>query len=140
LAKATVALLVVALVALVVVAGVQIVKTGEVVLAEPDTITIRGSLTVADTCPPTGGFADIHDGTSVTIGDASGTVIALGKLEGGIRDTENSIYLGCRYAFAVRDVPVGHDFYRVQIGNERRGELTVPAAEAEVPLSLTLGY
>lgn len=99
--------------------------------------TVQGSIQLIAACSVDGGydgFDDIHAGASVEISDAAGAVIALGQLDVGERSDEGF----CTYPFSIDEVPTGHEFYGVQVGNEARGTYTVPAAEIAEPVEMSL--
>lgn len=84
-------------------------------------------------CAGTGGYSDISDGTSVTVYDGGGQVVATGKLESGSRSG-----LACDFAVWVPDVPDGPKFYQVEVSH--RGKLTLSAEDAKAgKFSASLG-
>ncbi|PYC83489.1 hypothetical protein C7C46_08880 [Streptomyces tateyamensis] len=90
-------------------------------LAVPGTSAYSGT----GTCSTSGGYTDIREGTSVTVYDAAGAVVASGSLGAGADSPSRS---GCVFPLAVSGVPSGAKFYQVEISH--RGKLTVPADEA----------
>ncbi|MEO3853704.1 hypothetical protein [Acrocarpospora sp. B8E8] len=106
----------------------------------PSPITITGTVSVAggvsragsSECALGGGYRDIAPGTQVVVTDPAGKTIALGKLGGGQWSSRK-----CVFAFMVREVPPGHQFYGVEVSH--RGRLQYPAEQVVKPLSLTLG-
>lgn len=103
------------------------------------TFTLEGSLTLVDTygsgssCATFGGYSDIAPGADVTIRDAEGTVVASGALQSGRYSGA-----GCRFPFAISDVPSGSAFYHVEVTH--RGLVTFTAEElAAGGAHLTLG-
>jgi hypothetical protein len=83
-------------------------------------------------CEGTGGYSDISEGTSVTVYDAAGTVLALGKLEGSkFRNGD------CEFTFTVTAVPAGEQFYQVEVAH--RGKVSFPSDKARSGVGLTLG-
>jgi hypothetical protein len=83
-------------------------------------------------CRGTGGYQDIGQGTSVSISDEAGVLLAKGNLDRG------SQYPGfCIFAFRVADVPEGKSFYRVEVA--QRGETSYTESEARARISLQLG-
>ncbi|MFI9817563.1 hypothetical protein [Saccharothrix variisporea] len=84
-------------------------------------------------CKGDGGYSDIFDGTAVTVYDAAGKVLALGKLE-------NSKFINgdCEFTFTVAGVPDGEQFYQVEVAH--RGKVSFPADKARAgAVGLTLG-
>jgi hypothetical protein len=84
-------------------------------------------------CEGEGAFGDVHSGAQVTVTDAGGTVIALGTLGQGKLHGEGI----CQWQFAVSNVPVGKDFYGVEIA--QRPRLNYPESDLTSPLRLSLG-
>ncbi|MBL1287261.1 hypothetical protein JKV81_10455 [Streptomyces sp. For3] len=103
--------------------------------AEPDgTFTLEGEFTLADGaisdgiggCEGSGGYTDIGIGTSVTVYDAAGSVIATSAL---LLSEFDATAGSCTYDVAVEDVPADEDFYQVEISH--RGKLQLSADEAK---------
>lgn len=115
--------------------------------ASVGTFEVKGELTLdggdrgiqpADMgCAGASGYSDIAEGTAVTVSDATGTTVALGRLDHGRNDGS----LGrqqCSFTFVVAGVPAGKGFYGVEVSHRGRVQYT----EAELtsrPLKLTLG-
>ncbi|MFD5899126.1 hypothetical protein [Streptomyces sp. NPDC060366] len=101
--------------------------------ADPATFDLTGEFTLTEGavsdgmegCEGTGGFDDIAMGTSVTVYDAAGTIIATDSLVLSEWDGAGS----CTFDISVSDVPTGEDFYQVEISH--RGKIQLSAAEAE---------
>ncbi|WP_329390242.1 hypothetical protein [Streptomyces sp. NBC_01716] len=99
---------------------------------QPDTFALTGDFTLTEGATPddlggcegTGGYADISLGTSITVYDAAGAVIATDMLLLSEYDTGS-----CTFDINVEEVPTGHEFYQVEIGH--RGKIQLSAAEAE---------
>jgi hypothetical protein len=84
-------------------------------------------------CAGTGGYDDIHQGTSVTVYDDATKIIGTGNLG----DSTNSADGGCTWYFQV-EVPSGPRFYQVEIGH--RGKITYTSEEAKAGgVAITLG-
>ncbi|GGY74345.1 hypothetical protein ACFRMO_05255 [Streptomyces anulatus] len=103
--------------------------------AEADgTFTLEGEFTLTEEavsdgiggCEGSGGYSDIQLGTSVTVYDAAGTVIATSAL---ILSEFDEAAGSCTYDVSVEDVPAGEDFYQVEVSH--RGKLHLPAEEAK---------
>ncbi|MEV6738278.1 hypothetical protein AB0N14_15630 [Streptomyces sp. NPDC051104] len=77
-------------------------------------------------CAGTRGYDDIRDGTSVTVYDAAGSVVATGALSNSSYDEDT---YNCSFDVAVQDVPNGEKFYKVEVSH--RGTLQLSAEEAE---------
>lgn len=98
------------------------------------TFTLTGDFTLTDGaisddtggCEGSGGYEDIELGTSVTVYDAGGSVIATSSL---ILSEFDEAAGTCTYDVAVDDVPADEDFYQVEIGH--RGKLQLSAEEAK---------
>ncbi|MGW0551526.1 hypothetical protein [Streptomyces altiplanensis] len=98
------------------------------------TFTLTGDFTLTDGaisddtggCEGSGGYEDIELGTSVTVYDAGGSVIATSSL---ILSEFDEAAETCTYDVAVDDVPADEDFYQVEIGH--RGKLQLSAEEAK---------
>lgn len=104
------------------------------------TLTIGGQLEMVsgsiDTgpCVPAGaGYADIRQGTQVTVTDEGGKVVGLGTLGAGFTTGA----LKCLLPFIVQRVPAGHPFYGVEVAH--RGVVRYTAAQVADQVTLTLG-
>jgi hypothetical protein len=93
------------------------------------TITVTGpgittyGATTPNGCSGYSGYSDMNAGTSVTVYDDAGKVVALGALKPGI-------YSGnCQFPFAVQDVPTGSKFYSVEVSHRGRVTITEDAAK-----------
>ncbi len=102
------------------------------------TITMKTNLNsvmaVNGECVTAGGFTDIQPGAQVVVTDATSKTLAIGSLDFGKPSADNR---SCEWAFVVKDVPAGHDFYGVEVA--KRGRLQYPADRLAAPLALTLG-
>lgn len=76
-------------------------------------------------CPdgPGGGYNDLRDGTSVSVSDGAGTLLATGHLKDGLQKMT-----GVTFNFTVSELPDA-DFYKVSIGG--RGELPYSKSDLE---------
>ncbi|MGJ5751953.1 hypothetical protein FB563_0015 [Streptomyces puniciscabiei] len=100
----------------------------------PGTFTLKGGFELTDSvvpdgdggCAGTDGYDDISDGTSVTVYDAAGSVVATGALSNSRYDEDT---YDCSFDVAVQDVPKGQKFYKVEVSH--RGTLQLTAKEAE---------
>lgn len=72
-----------------------------------------------DICTGHDGYSDILGGTGVTVSDATGATIALGRLDSGRIGGGN-----CNFTFEVADVPTGKRFYGIEISH--RGVVKYP--------------
>lgn len=98
----------------------------------PKTFTANGTLTLigdevysaSTTCSGKGGYADIREGTAVTVSDAAGATVALGQLGAGHVDSS----IGCTFPFSVAKVPAGKGFYGIEVSH--RGVLKFSEADA----------
>lgn len=104
-------------------------------------VTIKGSsiLVVGTACSGGGGYADMDRGTTVTVKDQAGTIIATGLLDAGVYDNSNAMWKLCRFGFAVPAVPDA-PFYSLEVGH--RGALTYSRADLDAlgwTVALTLG-
>ncbi|MFE2723952.1 hypothetical protein [Kitasatospora sp. NPDC059327] len=102
-----------------------------------ETFTLTGSMllangassgTAASGCAGLRGYDDIAKGTSVTVYDESGKVLATGALGSGSPKGVD----GCMFPVAVHAVPKGPKFYQVEVGH--RGKATLQKEEAEAGL------
>ncbi|WP_244293884.1 hypothetical protein [Streptomyces sp. MJM8645] len=84
--------------------------------------------TTSSGCAGLRGYDDIAMGTSVTVYDESGKVLATGALGSGSPKGLN----GCMFPVAVQDVPKGPKFYQVEVSH--RGKTTLQKEEAEAGL------
>jgi hypothetical protein len=98
------------------------------------TFTLKGDFTLLDGavddgiggCEGSGGYDDIALGTSVTVYDAAGAVIATSAL---ILSEYDETAGTCTYDVSVPGVPGGEDFYQVEINH--RGKIQLSAEEAK---------
>ncbi|MEV4389104.1 hypothetical protein AB0J68_25895 [Micromonospora sp. NPDC049580] len=117
--------------------------------AAPTARTVAGTLMLTDTdgvtwnsttgCQGDGGYDDITPGAQVTITDAAGATVGLGKLGNGILETAPGATSGkgCKFAFTVPDVPAGKGFYGIEVSH--RGVVQYPEKQVFGVLALTLG-
>lgn len=117
--------------------------------AAPAVRAIAGTLMLADAdgvawdattgCHGAGGYDDITSGAQVTITDAAGATVGLGKLGGGVMETAAGALTasGCKFPFTVADVPTGKGFYGVEVS--RRGKVQYPEQQVFGALALTIG-
>lgn len=112
----------------------------------PASMNITGTLTLRTTsigtgsadlptdgspCYGTGGYSDIADGAQVTVTDAAGKVVGLGKLSAGAYQTDS-----CVFPFTVSGVVSGSQFYGIEVTH--RGAVRYQGAAVKSP-ALTLG-
>jgi hypothetical protein len=83
-------------------------------------------------CAGSGGYGDIVPGAPVTVSDEAGTLLAKSTLNGSVGGQG-----WCALSFAVKDVPSGSRFYRVEVA--RRGDMSYTEDEARERVGLTLG-
>ncbi len=116
---------------------VPVVTQGTVVLNDHQSSPL---LTSGDTCIgwADSGFADIRQGTNVTLRDATGAIVGVGSLGAGeVRNAPGSPpSLVCVFPFSLT-VPAGA-FFSVEVG--RRGQVNFSYAEITTPgrVALTL--
>nr|WP_257019028.1 hypothetical protein [Streptomyces sp. TLI_235] len=97
--------------------------------AEP--FTLMGALTLNQVslgdgpCSGRGGYNDIGEGTPVTVYNASGEVVAKGRLGTGVRSGA-----ACQFSVSVPDVPAGTKFFQVEVSH--RGKITIEAEDARM--------
>jgi len=88
-----------------------------------------------ESCRGSGGYSDIAAGSSVTITDSSGKVVALGQLEDGRPGLPGT----CALHFRVEGIPRGSGFYGVEVSH--RGKVQVRESELAVGRAqLALGH
>jgi hypothetical protein len=100
----------------------------------PGTFTLTGSFALTDSviddtstdCRGSDGYDDIAEGTSVTVYNAAGDVVATGSLGDSTRGDD---YGPCTFKVAVDGVPKGEKFYKVEVSH--RGTVQLAADEAE---------
>ncbi|MGW3130657.1 hypothetical protein [Streptomyces sp. NPDC001123] len=112
----------------------------------------RGSVEAKGTgCAGEDMYADIADGTEVTVYNSEDKLVGLGKLKsssyteqtntvdlGGDWGTSELVSATCSFAVTVPDVPQGERFYKVRVAH--RGEVMLDAKDAEAGrLAVTLG-
>ena len=101
---------------------------------KPGTFTLDGNFELTDSVIPDGnggcagdsGYDDIQEGTSVTVYDAAGAVVATGSLTHPKYDEDT---YNCDFTVSVPDVPKGEKFYKVEVSH--RGTLQLAADDAE---------
>lgn len=87
-------------------------------------------------CRGQDGYDDLTMGASVTITDASGTVVALGEVNSMHND--DGMAGACDLGFKVDGVPAGKGFYGVEVSH--RGAVKEPEAELKAgSVQLTIG-
>ncbi|MGM1057817.1 hypothetical protein [Saccharothrix sp. Mg75] len=108
----------------------------------PETFELTGAMALLDgatgaatrgECEGYRGYDDIAEGTQVTVYDASGKAVGLGRLA-------NAEYSSgvCGFTFAVPDVPIGEKIYQVEVSH--RGKVSFDAEAARKgDVTLTLG-
>ncbi|CPR38252.1 putative lipoprotein LpqJ [Mycobacteroides abscessus] len=96
------------------------------------TLNTTSSATTGDGCHGTGGYQDIAPGTSISVSDEAGTLLAKGVLNSGHGESGS-----CYMLFSIDDVPSGKKFYKVEVSH--RGEVNYTEAEAKKGISLQLG-
>lgn len=94
-------------------------------------------------------YPDIQEGTSVTLRDSTGAIVALSRLDSGsLRNgwVEEETYGGfrkavddvCVYKFMFEEIDSSDEFFSVEVGN--RGEVQVSRSNLEIGLvGLSLG-
>lgn len=102
------------------------------------TLTLRSGSQVVDAMECTGsdGYDDIAKGAQVTITDAAGKTIAVGKLGRGQRVAGAQYFGDCQFPFSIK-APGGESFYGVEVSH--RGVTRYSAADAGHAITLTLG-
>lgn len=113
--------------------------------SEPAPLTISGTIAIApraggwtggagERCETgtSGGHSDLKEGAQIVISDATAKTLAIGHLGGGAQDGVG----GCKFSFRVTEVPVGHDFYGVEVTH--RGRLQYTAEQVTKPIEMTL--
>ncbi|MFD6274809.1 hypothetical protein ACFWFI_04405 [Streptomyces sp. NPDC060209] len=107
----------------------------DIINTTPDgTFTLEGEFTLTEAaisdgiggCEGADGYDDIELGTSVTVYDAAGAVIATSFLALSEFDEAAG---SCTYDVSVEDVPADEDFYQVEISH--RGKIQLSAEEAK---------
>jgi hypothetical protein len=100
---------------------------------EAATFTLTGTMEVtgiknwrrvSTQCEGIGGYDDIGESTSVTVYSGSGQVVGTGRLTNGV-----VFGASCSFSVMVEKVPVGSDFFQVEVSH--RGKLTLSAADAK---------
>lgn len=135
-------------------AALSLLLTGCGAIAEseptPSTFNFEGTLDLnqpmpladeGQACFGHGGYEDIQPGTQAKILDASGTVIAIGKVGSGVATKTYEQLPGpnvCRFGVYVDNVPDGGDgIYGVEVGD--RGVVNFEKAGGSATAQLTLG-
>ncbi len=120
----------------------------------PTTMTVRGTLQLGlghfswesigsigqpgPSCSGDGGFNDIAVGTPVSITDAAGDVVALGKLDGSnpMDFSAANTPTACELGFSIAGVPAGKGFYGIEVSG--RGAVKFAEGKLAEPVQLTL--
>ena len=94
-------------------AGV-VTLSGSVVIPIPGVDLGSPPSSVPASCAGSGSLADIHEGTELVVRDGAGTILESGLLGPGevVRGDEG---LSCWFGFEVSDIPLGANFYTVQV-------------------------
>jgi hypothetical protein len=71
---------------------------------------------VSQSCTGEGVLADIHEGTPIVVRDGAGSTLQSGSLGPG-EFTPGSNGQSCQFAFQVHDIPLGENFYTVQVAD-----------------------
>ncbi|MEV4281886.1 hypothetical protein [Actinoplanes xinjiangensis] len=87
-------------------------------VATPATFMVQGTFDLyddnlylaSDGCAGQGGYKDITTGAAVTITDATGAIVALGRLD----SASLTSMINCTFSFSVSDVPADQGFYGVE--------------------------
>ena len=85
--------------------------------------TSASTYSTGGTCSTYGGYSDITAGTSVTVRDASDSIVGIGSLSAGSSNSGS-----CVFTFSVPDVP-DSSFYSIEVS--KRGALTYSAEDVE---------
>jgi hypothetical protein len=98
-------------------------------------VTVAGTMTITEniaggtSCIGVQGFEDLREGAAVVVRDASGKILGVGELSGGVGDR---LIAGnaerCRFGFHVAGVPRQRS-YRVRVG--RRPARSLTAAQVD---------
>ncbi|MFE9743853.1 hypothetical protein ACFYOT_03000 [Saccharothrix saharensis] len=108
----------------------------------PTAFELRGTMSLTDgvtsvassgECAGYRGYDDIYEGTQVTVYDAAGKAVGLGRLY-------NAQYTAgsCVFEFTVGNVPLGDDIYQVEVSH--RGKVSYRFEDAESGrVNLSLG-
>jgi hypothetical protein len=71
---------------------------------------------VSQSCTGEGVLADIHEGTPIVVRDGAGSTLQTGSLGPG-ELTPRSDGPSCQFPFQVHDIPLGENFYTVQVAD-----------------------
>jgi hypothetical protein len=126
-----------------VVGAVLVVTLLVAFVAAHQTMSVQGSVTVHDpwgtmrtgnSCTAAGADSWLHPGTTVTISDATGTIVATTTLSGGTPLASGGSNYGnyadnCVFPFSLTNVPTTADFYRVGVGTAPASGITFTADE-----------
>ncbi|RSM76598.1 hypothetical protein DL991_25775 [Amycolatopsis sp. WAC 01375] len=110
---------------------------------EPATFTLKGTLYVAQ-CTSSG-YGDLLPGAQVEVKDQSGEVLGVGtvQISDAVANRRSGEVLDpnavCTRMFSVANVPTGRKMYGVHIGNNNRGVIWKPEAEAKQGFELSIG-
>ena len=111
---------------LVLVMAVALAGCGGGKLTASGTLGLTAVNAATDDCSSgTGGYDDIHEGTSVVVYDSTGKKVAIGSLGAGKAYGSDGL---CVFRFSVPDVPSGDGPYGVEVGS--RGQVSFNESEA----------
>ena len=96
-------------------AGV-VTLSGSVVIPIPGIDLASPPSSVPPSCTGRGDLADIHEETEIVVRDGAGTILETGALGPGEFVPGNE-GLSCWFGFQVPDIPLGANFYTVQVAD-----------------------
>jgi hypothetical protein len=96
-------------------AGV-VTLSGSVAIPIPGIDLASPPSSVPPSCTGSGASADIHEGTEIIVRDGAGTILEAGSLGPGEVVPGNE-GLSCWFGFQVPDIPLGANFYTVQVAD-----------------------
>lgn len=109
--------------------------TGDLTLT-PTNLDAALSIHMGAPCAGRGGYDDIRAGTDVVVYGPQDETVGLGRLSPGT-GSGSTDHPTCVFTFTVPNVPVGKQFYSIEVAH--RGKLHYTEAQLHADLHLTLG-
>jgi hypothetical protein len=113
-------------------------------ISTPLNVVLDASAAEGDECVSRGGYTDMAEGAQVSVTNASGTIVGIGRLLAGavhlVQDDQSSLTeVRCVYRFEVPVTDDGSQFYGVHVGNQARGVQQYPRDDLSREITLSVG-
>jgi hypothetical protein len=90
--------------------------SGSVVIPDSEADLASPPPSASASCTGAGALSDIRDGTPIVVRDGAGAILQSGSLGPG-ELWPGDVGQTCRFAFQVPDIPLGANFYTVQVAD-----------------------